>query len=79
MRQRSGSAGSTPDVRGTIRKIADGGPYSVPATIDDPLIPGGITVALAEKGFPKHQGEGIRRRSDRLHKREIPITEFLRF
>jgi propionyl-CoA synthetase len=54
MRQRSGSAGSTPDVRGTIRKIANGEPYIVPATIDDPLIPGEIQEALAEKGFPKH-------------------------
>jgi propionyl-CoA synthetase len=54
MRQRKGSAGGTPDVRGTIRKIADGEPYTVPATIADPLIPSEIKEALAEKGFPKH-------------------------
>jgi propionyl-CoA synthetase len=40
-------------LRGTIKKIADGKPYTVPATIDDPLILDEIREALAQKGFPK--------------------------
>ena len=41
-------------LRGTIKKIADGVPYNVPATIDDPLIFDEIRASLAERGFPKH-------------------------
>jgi len=41
-------------LRGTIKKIADGVPYNVPATIDDPLILDEIRASLAERGFPKH-------------------------
>jgi len=41
-------------LRGTIKKIADGVPYNVPATIDDPIILDEIRASLAERGFPKH-------------------------
>jgi propionyl-CoA synthetase len=40
-------------LRGTIKKIADGVPWQVPATIDDPLILDEITVILREMGYPK--------------------------
>jgi len=40
-------------LRGTIQKIADGVPYSVPATIDDPAILGEITEVLERLGYPK--------------------------
>lgn len=40
-------------LRGTIKKIADGTPYTVPATIDDPAILEEIRAALEKKGFPK--------------------------
>jgi propionyl-CoA synthetase len=40
-------------LRGTMRKIADGEPYSVPSTIDDPAILGEIEVALKSVGYPK--------------------------
>jgi len=40
-------------LRGTIKKIADGVPYQVPATIDDPLILDEIAVTLHELGYPK--------------------------
>ncbi|MBX3059681.1 MAG: propionyl-CoA synthetase [Anaerolineae bacterium] len=40
-------------LRGTIKKIADGNEYRMPATIDDPLILGEITDALAKLGYPK--------------------------
>jgi len=40
-------------LRGTIKKIADGAPYTVPATIDDPAILDEIRLALEQKGFPK--------------------------
>ena len=39
-------------VRGTIRKIADGVAYTVPPTIDDPLILDEITADLAANGYP---------------------------
>ena len=39
-------------LRGTMRKIADGEAYKMPATIDDPAILSEITVALRAKGFP---------------------------
>ena len=41
-------------LRGTIQKIADGIPYNVPATIEDPIILDEIRASLAERGFPKH-------------------------
>jgi propionyl-CoA synthetase len=41
-------------LRGTIKKIADGAPYTVPATIDDPLTLDEIKESLAQKGFPKN-------------------------
>jgi propionyl-CoA synthetase len=41
-------------LRGTIKKIADGVQYNVPATIDDPVILDEIRASLAERGFPKH-------------------------
>jgi propionyl-CoA synthetase len=40
-------------LRGTIKKIADGAPYTVPATIDDPLILDEITGILKKKGYPR--------------------------
>ena len=40
-------------LRGTVKKIADGQPYNVPATIDDPAILDEITAALARLGYPK--------------------------
>ena len=39
-------------VRGTIKKIADGTPYSIPPTIDDPAILEEITAGLAVIGYP---------------------------
>jgi len=39
-------------VRGTIRKIADGVPYHVPPTIDDPAILDEIKADLAAIGYP---------------------------
>jgi propionyl-CoA synthetase len=39
-------------LRGTMRKIADGEEYKMPATIDDPAILAEITAALKVKGFP---------------------------
>ena len=40
-------------LRGTVKKIADGQPYTAPATIDDPAILDEITDALARLGYPK--------------------------
>ena len=40
-------------LRGTIKKIADGVSYSVPATIDDPVILDEITGILRDRGYPK--------------------------
>jgi propionyl-CoA synthetase len=40
-------------LRGTIKKIADGVSYQVPATIDDPVILDEITMTLREMGYPK--------------------------
>jgi propionyl-CoA synthetase len=40
-------------LRGTMRAIADGEPYKMPATIDDPVILDEITVALKERGVAK--------------------------
>jgi propionyl-CoA synthetase len=37
-------------LRGTIKKIADGDPWTMPATIDDPAILDEIGVALKGKG-----------------------------
>ena len=39
-------------LRGTMRRIADGEPYRMPATIDDPVILGEITDYLKAAGFP---------------------------
>ena len=41
-------------LRGTTKKIADGVPYNVPATIEDPIILDEIRASMAERGFPKH-------------------------
>ncbi|MBV6657568.1 MAG: propionyl-CoA synthetase [Devosiaceae bacterium] len=38
-------------LRGTMRQIADGEPYNMPATIDDPAILSEITGALQTKGY----------------------------
>jgi propionyl-CoA synthetase len=40
-------------LRGTMKKIADGTEYRVPATIDDPAVLGEITESLATIGYPK--------------------------
>jgi len=40
-------------LRGTMKKIADGAAYGVPATIDDPAILDEITEALQTIGYPK--------------------------
>jgi propionyl-CoA synthetase len=39
-------------LRGTMRRIADGEPYRMPATIDDPTVVGEITDFLKAAGFP---------------------------
>jgi propionyl-CoA synthetase len=39
-------------LRGTMKRIADGAEYTVPATIDDPAILGEITEALKGLGYP---------------------------
>jgi len=39
-------------VRGTIKKIADGAPYNIPATIDDPATLTEITSSLVTIGYP---------------------------
>ena len=38
-------------LRGTMRKIADGEPYPMPATIDDPTVLGEVGEAFAKAGF----------------------------
>ena len=40
-------------VRGTIKKIADGVPWTVPATIDDPASLEEISAELAAIGYPR--------------------------
>src|SRR5438270_828613 len=40
-------------LRGTIRRIADGQDYTMPATIDDPAILPEIAEALATAGYPQ--------------------------
>jgi propionyl-CoA synthetase len=40
-------------LRGTMKRIADGAEYAVPATIDDPAILGEIAGALGEIGYPR--------------------------
>ena len=40
-------------VRGTIKRIAEGTPYSVPATIDDPATLDEIAAALRGIGYPR--------------------------
>jgi propionyl-CoA synthetase len=42
-------------LRGTVKKIADGQEYTVPATIDDPAILDEITEALRDLGYPKSE------------------------
>ena len=45
-------------LRGTMRRIADGETYTVPATIDDPSILDEIERTLHEIGYPRHSGQG---------------------
>ncbi|MCL6606744.1 MAG: propionyl-CoA synthetase [Geminicoccaceae bacterium] len=40
-------------LRGTMKKIADGQPWTMPATIDDPAILDEIAQALAKLGYPR--------------------------
>jgi propionyl-CoA synthetase len=42
-------------LRGTMKKIADGEPYSVPPTIDDPAILDEIKESLSGLGYPKER------------------------
>jgi propionyl-CoA synthetase len=42
-------------LRGTVKKIADGQPYTAPATIDDPAILDEMAAALRELGYPKER------------------------
>ena len=44
-------------LRGTVKKIADGQPWTMPATIDDPAILGEIAEALGRLGYPKQAGD----------------------
>lgn len=44
-------------LRGTIKKIADGAEYRVPATIDDPAILDEIKQSLAIRGYAKQQNK----------------------
>ena len=43
-------------LRGTMRRIADGEDYPMPATIDDPAVLGEINAALANAGYGKREG-----------------------
>jgi propionyl-CoA synthetase len=43
-------------LRGTMRRIADGETFRVPATIDDPAILEEIREALARLGYPRGAG-----------------------
>ena len=40
-------------LRGTMRQIADGGPYRVPPTIDDPATLDEVRVALERLGYAR--------------------------
>jgi propionyl-CoA synthetase len=40
-------------LRGTMRSIADGTPWKMPATIDDPVILDEIAQALSAIGYPR--------------------------
>jgi propionyl-CoA synthetase len=40
-------------LRGTVKRIADGTPYTLPATIDDPVILDEIAEALKGLGYPR--------------------------
>ena len=47
-------------LRGTLRRIADGEQYTIPATIDDPEILREIAVKLEQIGLPaKHNGDQV--------------------
>jgi propionyl-CoA synthetase len=43
-------------LRGTMKRIADGAEYTVPATIDDPIILGEIADTLKAIGYPRGTG-----------------------
>jgi propionyl-CoA synthetase len=44
-------------LRGTVKKMADGVPYTVPPTIDDPVILDEIAASLQRLGYPKTRPE----------------------
>ena len=44
-------------LRGTMRQIADGEPWRMPATIDDPVILDEITGVMSERGMVKGHTE----------------------
>jgi propionyl-CoA synthetase len=41
-------------LRGTMRKIADGEDYQMPATIDDPAVLGEVSEVLTRAGYGKY-------------------------
>jgi propionyl-CoA synthetase len=49
-------------VRGTVKKIADGVDWTVPATIDDPASLEEIKGRLAEIGYPVRKLAGVQAR-----------------
>jgi propionyl-CoA synthetase len=40
-------------LRGTMKKIADGQDYTLPATIEDPVVLSDVTARLRQSGYPK--------------------------
>ena len=42
-------------LRGTMKRIADGTPWTLPATIDDPAILDEIAEALKRAGYPRKE------------------------
>jgi len=46
-------------LRGTMRKMADGEPFQIPATIDEPAVLGDIGKALRSLGYARESGSRI--------------------
>jgi propionyl-CoA synthetase len=61
-------------VRGTIKRIADGTPYTVPATIDDPATLVEIAADLATLGYPP-RGSGIGNRGSEIAPSRLPTAD----
>jgi propionyl-CoA synthetase len=47
-------------LRGTMRRIADGDEYTIPATIDDPVVLDEMHDALREIGYAQRQAASVR-------------------